>query len=93
MTLNLQRLVKRPLVTEWCLDEEDDGDRRLGGGDGLRPLGDAGGLLRGEDDHLALRQHYQIVWTGADASGGNDIRLNICITNITIVYIDILFIS
>ena len=42
MTANLQRLVKRPLVTEWCLDEEDDGDRRLGlgdlglgGGDGL----------------------------------------------------------
>ena len=41
MTVNLQRLVKRPLVTEWCLDEEEDGDRRLGlgdlglGGDGL----------------------------------------------------------
>ena len=42
MRMNLQRLVKRPLVTEWCLDEEDDGDRRLGlgdlglgGGDGL----------------------------------------------------------
>ena len=42
MTVNLQRLVKRPLVTEWCLDEEDDGNRRLGlgdlglgGGDGL----------------------------------------------------------
>ena len=42
MTVNLQRLVKRPLVTEWCLDEEDDVNRRLGlgdlglgGGDGL----------------------------------------------------------
>ena len=35
MTVNLQRLVKRPLVTEWCLDEEEDGDLGLGGGDGL----------------------------------------------------------
>ena len=44
MTVNLQRLVKRPLVTEWCLDEEDDGDRRLGLGDlGLGDLGLGGG--------------------------------------------------
>ena len=37
MTANLQRLVKRPLVTEWCLDEEEDGELGLGlgGGDGL----------------------------------------------------------
>ena len=40
MTVNLQRLVKRPLVTEWCLDEEEDGDLGLGdlglgGRDGL----------------------------------------------------------
>ena len=43
-TVNLQRLVKRPLVTEWCLDEEDDGDRRLGLGDlGLGDLGLGGG--------------------------------------------------
>ena len=39
MTANLQRLVKRPLVTEWCLDEEEDGDRRLGGDLGLSDLG------------------------------------------------------
>ena len=44
MTVNLQRLVKRPLVTEWCLDEEDDGNRRLGLGDlGLGDLGLGGG--------------------------------------------------
>ena len=44
MTVNLQRLVKRPLVTEWCLDEEEDGDRRLGLGDlGLGDLGLGGG--------------------------------------------------
>ena len=28
MTVNLQRLVKRPLVTEWCLDEADDAEER-----------------------------------------------------------------
>ena len=43
MTVNLQRLVKRPLVTEWCLDEEEDGDRRLGGDLGLSDLGLGGG--------------------------------------------------
>ena len=44
MRMNLQRLVKRPLVTEWCLDEEDDGDRRLGLGLGDLGLGGGDGL-------------------------------------------------
>ena len=44
MTVNLQRLVKRPLVTEWCLDEEEDGDRRLGLGGGDLGLGGGDGL-------------------------------------------------
>ena len=44
MTVNLQRLVKRPLVTEWCLDEEEDGDRRLGLGGGDLGLGGGNGL-------------------------------------------------
>ena len=59
MTVNLQRLVKRPLVTEWCLDEEDDGDRRLGLGDlGLGDLG-LGDLGLGGGDGLPLVESLQ----------------------------------
>ena len=60
MTVNLQRLVKRPLVTEWCLDEEDDGDRRLGlgGGDFGLSLG-GGDLGLGGGDGLPLVESLQ----------------------------------
>ena len=58
MTLNLQRLVKRPLVTEWCLDEEEDGDRRLGLGLGDRRLG-LGDLGLGGGDGLPLVESLQ----------------------------------
>ena len=56
MTVNLQRLVKRPLVTEWCLDEEEDGDRRLGLGGGDLGLG---GLGLGGGDGLPLVETLQ----------------------------------